>query len=361
MSQQLQKVRHDYIRYANCWEDADVLIPALGIHSGDRVFSIGSAGDNSFSMLVNDPELVVAVDINPIQLQLIELKKAAITTLSYEEFLQFLGFQTCVNRWDLFQKVKVLLTTEQQELWTLKREEIEEGIIYQGKFEKYFSLFRQKILPLIHSKKRVARLFAEKSEEEQKKYFQEKWNNRRWRMLFKVFFSKFVMGRLGRDPKFLKEVEVPVATFILNTARQHLSSVNCQHNYFLQFILTGRFNTDLPHYARRENFDKIKSRIDRVITYNGWAEDTLKKYQGFNRFNLSNIFEYMNLGLFKKVSENFFQKGLADSTYAYWNLMVPRQMSTIIPGLTHRATQAQQLNEKDKGFFYGNFIIDVKS
>ena len=66
MREQLNEVRHDYIRYANCWEDADVLIEGLKVQPGDRVLSIGSAGDNSFSLLVNDPELLVAFDINPI-------------------------------------------------------------------------------------------------------------------------------------------------------------------------------------------------------------------------------------------------------------------------------------------------------
>jgi S-adenosylmethionine-diacylglycerol 3-amino-3-carboxypropyl transferase len=52
MEKQLQKVRHDYLRYANCWEDADILLAGLDIKTGDLVLSIGSAGDNSFSLLV---------------------------------------------------------------------------------------------------------------------------------------------------------------------------------------------------------------------------------------------------------------------------------------------------------------------
>ena len=102
MSKQLKNVSHDYIRYANCWEDADILLQALKIEPKDRVLSIGSAGDNSFSMLIGDPELVVAVDINPVQLNLIELKKAAFKELNYLEFLQFLGFNDCEDRWQLF-------------------------------------------------------------------------------------------------------------------------------------------------------------------------------------------------------------------------------------------------------------------
>ena len=37
MSDQLKEVQHDYIRYANCWEDADVLLEGLQIQSGDKI------------------------------------------------------------------------------------------------------------------------------------------------------------------------------------------------------------------------------------------------------------------------------------------------------------------------------------
>ena len=39
----------DLVRYANCWEDADILLEALAVKQGDRCLSIASAGDNSSS------------------------------------------------------------------------------------------------------------------------------------------------------------------------------------------------------------------------------------------------------------------------------------------------------------------------
>ena len=360
MKPQLEKVRHDYIRYANCWEDADILLDALDIRPGDHVLSIGSAGDNSFSMLVNNPELVVAVDINPVQLNLIALKKAAFLTLTYREFLQFLGFEHTTNRLELFSKVKAELPEDLIEFWSERTDEIESGIIDQGKFEKYFATFQQKILPLIHTQKRIRKLFQPKGAEAQKKFHQSSWSNLRWRLLFKIFFSKFVMGKFGRDPQFLKEVKVPVSTFILNQSKTHLSSINCQNNYFLQYILTGKFKTALPHYARLENFDRIKANLNRLEIYHGLAEDAFKQYSTFNKFNLSNIFEYMPTDLFQSVTNNLVENGRSLSRYAYWNLMVPRRMSEISDQLNYDAKNAQRLHQRDKGFFYGDFIIDVK-
>lgn len=360
MKEQLKEVRHDYIRYANCWEDADVLLSGLEIQGGDRVLSIGSAGDNSFSMLAHDAELVVAVDINKVQLNLIELKKAAFQALGHNEFLEFLGFEESSRRIDLYAKVKQYLSEEQIEFWDSRLEELEIGIIFQGKFEKYFKLFRKKVLPLVHSKRMREKLLEEKSGTEQANFYTQKWNNWRWKLLFKLFFSKFIMGRFGRDPKFLEEVKVPVAKFILGQAQRHMSSTFCQQNYFLHFIVKGNFGSILPHYARKENFELIKSRIDRLQIHEGLAEDAFKKYEGFNKFNLSNIFEYMDPELFDSVGRNFIQNGMPNSRYAYWNLMVPRKLSEL-KNSGMKSQNASELIKVDKGFFYHKIQIDLKS
>ena len=106
MATQLHNLKFDLIRYANCWEDADILLQGLVPKDNKKIISIGSAGDNSFSLLTGNPEVVIAVDINQVQLNLIELKKAAFQTLSYEEFLEFLGFAESNDRNPLWEKQK---------------------------------------------------------------------------------------------------------------------------------------------------------------------------------------------------------------------------------------------------------------
>ena len=360
MSKQLEKVSHDYIRYANCWEDTDILLEALQITPGDRVLSIGSAGDNSFSMLIHHPELVVAVDINLVQLQLIELKIAAIKALNHHDYLAFIGFKDSKNRESLFKKVSAFLTPSLTQYWIARMTEINSGIIDQGKFEKYFKAFRTKVLPLIHTKKRINQLFEPKSAKEQNSFFETQWNTWRWRILFKVFFSKFVMGKLGRDPEFLKEVKISVSDFILQQAKGNLSSKECQNNYYLQYILKGKFETELPHYARKENYEIIKTNINNITVFHGLAENAFHAYKGFNKFNLSNIFEYMSPSIFQSVSDNLVKNSHSNSRFAYWNLMVPRKMSELNKNLSHLETASQLLSKKDHTFFYSNFVIEEK-
>jgi len=360
MTQQLtDKVSFDLIRYANCWEDADVLLEALAPQPGSRILSIGSAGDNSFSLLTCDPEVVVAVDVNRIQLHLIELKKAAIQLLDYEELLGFLGFRETAEREALFNRIKSALPEEARLYWEQHPEQIRKGIITQGKFEKYFQLFTGKILPWIHSQKRVEALLQPKSAAEQEAFYHRHWNTWRWRLLFKVFFSKYIMGKYGRDPEFLKEVTVNVGQTIFNKAATHLQSTGAQHNFILRYNLTGSFGHLLPHYLQPENLAVIKANLHKLEIREGYAEAAVAEFGTFHAMNLSNIFEYMPPQLFAETAEKLASSMEKGGRIAYWNLMVPRSVANIFPEkATHLAALSETLSARDKGFFYKGLIVD---
>ena len=193
-----RRVKFDLLRYANCWEDADILLKVLDPDKGSKILSIGSAGDNSFSLLTSHPELVVAVDISRIQLHLIALKKACIISLSREDTLCFLGFMPSDIREEIFNRIKHNLDKPARHHWQHNIELIKKGIIHQGKFEKYFRLFSQKVLPWIHSKQTVEALLLPKTMQEQADFYNMHWNTWRWRLLFRIFFSRYLMGKLGR-------------------------------------------------------------------------------------------------------------------------------------------------------------------
>ncbi len=359
-----EKVSFDFIRYANCWEDAELLLKGLNPEPGSKMLSIGSAGDNSFSMLYSNPMMVVAVDVNKTQLYLIELKKAAIQTLSYDDLLIFLGFKNVVTekRIMFFNQIKAFLSLEAKEYWTRNLEQIKKGIIDQGKFEHYFQLFSNKVLPWIHSKKRTEELLRVKSAEDQKVFYDKKWNTWRWRLLFKLFFSKYVMGKYGRDPEFLKEVNIPVGDFIFRKAEVHLQSVSAQTNFILRYNLTGSFGNLLPHYLRPEIYIKVKENINKLVIKEGYAEEAIKEYGAFNYMNLSNIFEYMNNELFSQTANQLIEGLLPNGLMCYWNLMVPRRISAIFPEqMTFQKELSNTLSESDNGFFYSKCIIDQKN
>ncbi|MNJ91930.1 hypothetical protein D3C87_95850 [compost metagenome] len=361
MEKLTDKVSFELIRYANCWEDADVLLKGLNPEENKRFLSVASAGDNSFSLLVSNPELVVAVDVNQNQLFLVELKREAIRQLEYEEVLQFLGFRPCDNRKELYNRLREYLPVKTQFYWDRHLEQLLKGIIHEGKFERYFQFFADRILPWIHTKKRVTDLLAEKSIEDQETYFTKKWNNWRWKFLFKLFFSKKIMGKYGRDPEFLKQVDVHVGKTIYDKASVHLKSKSAQRNFILNYNLTGDFGNLLPHYLEPHHYEKVKANLDKLHVFRGFAEDAIAEYGTFDYMNLSNIFEYMTPEQFETVAKGLLNGLNPGGKLAYWNLMVTRSIARQFSNEVKNHEQlSNHLSAEDKGFFYQQFHLDQK-
>src|SRR5687768_3813362 len=92
------------IRYAQCWEDADILLEALDVQPGDVCVSIASAGDNSIALLARAPKRVVALDLNPAQLACVALRVAAYKELSHPELLELVGSTPSKRRDELYRR-----------------------------------------------------------------------------------------------------------------------------------------------------------------------------------------------------------------------------------------------------------------
>src|SRR5215472_18337735 len=96
---------------------------------------------------------------------------------------------------------------------------IQGGIGSAGRLERFFRLFRTRLLPMIHGRTLVKQLFMQKSRSERHRFYETEWNTLRWRTLFRAFFSRLVLGRLGRDPQFFRYVDGKVADRILERTR----------------------------------------------------------------------------------------------------------------------------------------------
>jgi betaine lipid synthase len=82
--------KNEYI-YAFTWEDSRVDDRLLKLDSNDVVLAITSAGDNILSYAMSGPARIHAVDLNPSQNHLLELKVAAFTALPYADFWKIFG------------------------------------------------------------------------------------------------------------------------------------------------------------------------------------------------------------------------------------------------------------------------------
>jgi rifampicin phosphotransferase len=355
------KAGFSFIRYAQCWEDTDIVLEAMNINPGDKCLSIASAGDNSLAMLAKRPDKVVALDLSGSQLALLELKAAAFKYLRHEEMLVLLGYRIGQSRTELFELIEDHLSSSTRQYWRTHITDIESGVASIGKFEKYFAIFRKFILPLVHSQTTIDELLQCKSKEQRAKFFSTTWNTVRWRTLFKVFFSQTVMGLLGRDPSFFHYAEGGLSEALLKWTKRALVDQNPTNNPYLHWILKGEFGSVLPNFLREENFAAIKSNIGKLE----WHQLSLEEYlsthpdERFNSFNLSDVFEYVSETNYKTMLQLIADASHPQAKVVYWNMMAQRTAKAAgVERMQPLTALSKALFAENKTFFYSRFVVE---
>lgn len=349
------------LRYAQCWEDADILLEGLDVQRGDTCLSVASAGDNTLSLLTRYPAHVVAVDLNPAQLAALELRVAAYRTLSHTELLELIGSRSSSRRCELYRKARVALSQQARSWWDSRGAAVRDGIGGAGRFERYLSLFRRYVLPLVHRRALVRSLLEPRGAEDRVRFYSTEWDTRVWRALFRAFFSQLVLGRLGRDPSFFRYVEGSVAEHLLARARHALSVLDPAENPYVQWILLGTHGSALPHALRPENFDMIRENLDRLEWHCVPLEGVLEQgaARSFDRANLSNVFEYMSAEAQRDILDRLAGAATPGARIAYWNMMVPRTGGAVLPDRIRTLTDvSQRLFARDRAFFYRAFVVE---
>ncbi|MCC5847665.1 MAG: DUF3419 family protein [Verrucomicrobia bacterium] len=353
----LQKVKFDFIRYANCWEDADILCEALQPAPGKRIFSIASGGDNAFALLAEGAE-VLAADLNPAQLTVVELKAAAIRTLERDDLLAFLGIHPASNRPETYQTLRNTLGPGARTWWDTQPDAIARGIIHAGKFERFLRTFGQRVLPLVHRRRTIDALMHPRSPEERITFYRNTWDNRRWRALFKIAMSRRVLGRGGRDPAFFQHVEGPVSARLLSRVGRAFETLPLEENPWLDYILHGNFTRALPRYLRPGILDAVRKNLDRLTLAHGPAGN-IPDAGTFDGFNLSDIFEYLDPDACRDLYGALLTQSNPGARLAYWNMLAPR---AVPEALADRVTPLTKLAAdgfaRDGAFFYSDFVVE---
>ena len=340
------------IRYAQVWEDADVLAQALAVRPGDRVLSICSAGDNALALLIDDPAEVVAVDLNPSQVACLALRVAAFRQLTHPELLELVGARPSRQRGALYQQCRPALDADARAFWDGRPDHVAGGIGQAGSFERFFRTFRRRILPLAHRRATVERLLAGGgTAENRRRWYDARWDSWRWRTLFAVATSRAVLGR-ARYPTAFSQVEGGVAGRLLARVREVATATDPADNPYLQGVLRDA-PTALPRYLRPEHFEAIRDRLDRLRWHLGPLEDALAAGP-FAAFNLSDVCEYLDPATAADLLDRVADAARPGARLALWNVLADRR-----PSARWRRLDAlsETLHQRDKAPFYTAFHV----
>lgn len=339
------------IRYSQVWEDHALLEAALAIGPSDDVLSITSAGDNVLALLLQGPRSVTAVDLNPAQQAMLELKLAGIRRLDHAAFAILCGARDG-DRDAIYREIRGQLSESARAFWDAQP--IAKGLLDCGRLERYIGKFHQDYLRKLISADAIARLFAAPDLAAQAAIFSREIATPEFERAFRGFFGREELAREGRSPEQFRFVQgIDVGAHFWNRFRYACTELPLRGNFYLEYALTWRY-ADLesgPPFLRPSNFQRLRSLADRVHFATGELGACLKP-GAFSKANLSDIFEYMSedtsAQLYAAIAASLRRGG----RIGYWNLLVPRE------GPRDRfrpLPQAHELWRRDRSWFYSAF------
>jgi S-adenosylmethionine-diacylglycerol 3-amino-3-carboxypropyl transferase len=307
------------------------------------------------------PRKVLAIDRNPAQLAALELRVAAFRELQHPELLALIGSVETRSRINLYRRCRKHLSIAARNYWDQCPKLIEAGIGSAGTLENYLRIFRTRVVGLIHNRRSIEQLFTKKPPAERRHFYESHWNNFRWQVLFRIFFSRFVMGKLGRDPRLFRYVQGGVAETLLQRMRYAMTELEPSTNPYLRWIFEGQHRDGaLPFALRAENFEAIRDHLDRLEWRCSSLEEFLEKSPDtFDAFNLSNIFEYISVESYERLLYQLVRAANPNARLAYWNLLVPRSRPESLGALLNPLKEiSESLFARDKAFMYGAFVVE---
>ncbi len=356
--------------FAQSWEDPELDIEALRITPDDRVLVVTSGGCNALSLLTTEPRELIAIDMNPVQSWLLELKLAGIRGLSREEFLGLLGTRfieepdpTHPSATALYARIRRLLSPGAQWFWDRHLSMIHHGVLQSGRYERFLSIFRR-LLRLILGTRTVRELMNQ-SLDMQPDFYRARWDRPAWRLFFRIFFSRQVLGHGGLDPDFFKYTN-GVGSFGEHWRRlaEHvLTDLPVRNNYFLAQICFGRYlnREAVPRYLHPRNFDRLKECADKVQIVTEELERFISRSasERIDKFALSNVFEWVDERTFELLLREICRVATPGGRLCYRNLLVRRERpESLATLLVPQRDLARKLLWHDRSFVYDNLVIE---
>src|SRR6476619_6558200 len=219
------------LQYSCCNEDSASELEALSVENR-RVLSISAAGGRAFSLLLENPKQVVAIDRNPAQIHLGRLKVAAMRRLERDDYLAFVGITDGNARASTYRAVREDLPVESRRFWDSRASDVASGIQHVGRTER--SIARVSPVLRYFLSGDIAKLRAARSLDEQRDVASAMFARPLVRAVLKMIFNP-VSGRfILQDPVYYGEGRRSAAEYV----RDRVVTTLSRHRYDDCFIFS---------------------------------------------------------------------------------------------------------------------------
>jgi S-adenosylmethionine-diacylglycerol 3-amino-3-carboxypropyl transferase len=282
------------LNYSAAHEDGASELRALATRPTDRVVCIAGSGARPLELLLGDPREVIAVDMNPAQLALLDLKIAAMRMLNHDQLLAFLGVRKSSARRSIYVQLRSRLALESRRFWDGRLRVIDRGVLYAGSWDRRLRLF-SRLFSLTRRGLRD-RLFACESVDEQAELWRRRWDNRTWELMLRTIFSRLLWHRFSDEPgaAFVPE-STDVPAYLIDRFRRAASAFLFRDSAWAWLAFYGRYRADLalPLYLQTANYGTICARLDRIRCVRAPLTEYLESNGGIDAFSISDVSSYM--------------------------------------------------------------------
>ena len=297
------------ISYSSCNEDSSSEVQVLIPHEAKRLVSICASGGRVLNLLQDGAEEVWAVDVNPSQTHLFELKVAGLRALDHADFLSFMGVRPSPRRLDVYDSLRPALSDAARAYFDAKPFLVKRGVLYQGSLERFFGRYVATAARLLRPRW-VRRLFACTDLAEQRRLLPG-WHNPFWRLVAKTICRRGFFNFFSHEPGFWRFLppELKLHERIFGTVERYLDHHLARDNHLLWLVFFGRYGDErvMPEYLREDGFARIKRALKnvRINVVNGDMASVLRAAppQYFDGYSLSDISAYLSHEAFGETIE----------------------------------------------------------
>ena len=292
--------------YNTCWEDPAVDRLALDLGPDDTLLVITSAGCNVLDYALTGPRRIHAVDANPRQNALLELKLAGIKGLDFDDFFETFGRGYHSQfREVYFDALRGELSPFARQFWDKRVDWFGNprgSFYYHGLSGIVARLFRTYLKARPRLADSITELFDTRSMDDQRHVYDTRVQPLIWTKTVNWALSRQItMSMLGVPHPQRKQVQDQhqhgVAGFVRESLDYVMRQLPVWTNYFWSVYLQGRYTSSCcPEYLKRDNFEALKDGLaDRICLHTSTVSEFLESSnERISKFVLLDHMDWMS-------------------------------------------------------------------